>query len=112
VQAFRLGDGNLRYYARAEWKPKKDLDRSSYALGAWLAATPTLHILALEKRTCGYEDFACVLPRLLNVINLTGKVGIIIATHRDESIDLSLLEYQDGLDRTHMHIFQSIGMGE
>jgi hypothetical protein len=107
-----LTDGSLRYYARAFWKPIKDLDRTSYALGAWVDPLPKLHIVAVEKRTCGYEDFECVLPNLLNVVNLGGKTGLILANHGDEYIGLSLVEYDDGLNVKRMPTLQSIGMGE
>jgi hypothetical protein len=112
VQAFRVSDGTLRYYARAFWKPEKDLDRTGFAIGAWLAPSPTVHILALEKRICGYDDFECVVPSLLNVLNLGGKAGLIIATRRDEYSGLALVEYSDGMDLTHMRILQSFGAGE
>jgi hypothetical protein len=97
AQAFRLADGSLRYYARAFWKPLKDLDRTSFALGAWVAPLPKLHLVAVEARTCGYEDFECVVPNLLNVVNLGGKTGLILSNHGDEYTGLSLVEYGDGL---------------
>ena len=108
VQAFRLNDGTLRYYARAEWKPEKDLDRSSYALGAWISPAPRLHILALEQRTSGYEPFEGVLPNLLNIVDLGGKTGIIVSTGGDDSVELNLLEYRDGVNLSHMRTLQSI----
>ncbi|PYX45631.1 MAG: hypothetical protein DMG79_18815, partial [Acidobacteria bacterium] len=113
VSSFRVADGTLRYYARAFWKPEKDLDRSSYAVGAWIAPLPTPHILALEKRTCGYEDFECVVPNLQNVVDLgDGKTGIIVAISGDDSASLDLLEYRDGTNLTQMHKLQSIAAGE
>jgi hypothetical protein len=112
VQAFRVSDGTLRYYARAFWKPEKDSDRTGCALAAWVAPSPTLHILALEKRTCGYDDFECVVPNLLNVLNLDGKTGLVVATQGDESAGLALVEYSDGMDLTHMRTLQSFGAGE
>ena len=112
VQAFRVSDGTLRNYARAFWKPEKDSDRTGYALGAWLTSSPTLHILASEKRTCGYNDFECVVPNLLNVLNLDGKTALIVSTQSDESTGLALVEYSDGMDLKHMHTLQSFGAGE
>ncbi|HEV7219045.1 MAG: hypothetical protein ACHP8A_13040 [Terriglobales bacterium] len=113
MQAFRTADGPLRYYARAEWKPEKDLDRTSYALGAWISPSPELHILAIEKRTSGYEGFDYVLPNLINVVDLgNGKTGMIISKGGDDSIELDLVEYQDGADLRHMRMLQSIGTGE
>jgi hypothetical protein len=112
VQAFRVSDGTLRYYARIFWKPEKDSDRSGFAIGAWLAASPTLHILALEKRTCGYDDFECVVPNLLNVLDLGAATGLVVAAQGDDSIGLVLVEYSDGLDLMHMRTLQSFGTGE
>lgn len=112
AQAFRLADGSLRYYARALWKPVKDLDRTSYALGAWVAPLPKLRILAVEERTCGYEDFECVVPNLLNVVDLGGKTGLILSNRADEYTGLSLVEYGDGLTVKRMRTLQSIGAGE
>lgn len=112
VQAFRVSDGTLRYYARAFWKPEKDSNRTGFALGAWLTPSPTIHILALEKRTCGYDDFECVVPNLLNVVNLDGRTALIASSHGDESTGVSLVEYSDGLDLIHMHALQSFGAGE
>jgi hypothetical protein len=112
AQAFRVADGSLRYYARAFWKPVKDLDRTSYALGAWVAPLPKLRILAVEERTCGYEDFECVVPNLLNVVYLGGKTGLILSNRADEYTGLSLVEYGDGLTVKRMRTLQSIGAGE
>jgi len=113
VSAFRLADGTLRYYARAEWKPEKDLDRTGFALGAWISPSPTAHILALQERTCGYDDFASVLPNLLNVVDLgSGKTGIIIGINGDDSTALNLVEYRDGVDLRQMQVLQTIGAGE
>jgi len=113
MQAFRAADGALRYYARAEWKPEKDLGQTSYALGAWISPSPALHILAIEKRVSGYEPFDYVLPNLINVVDLrNGKTGIIVSKGGDDSIELDLVEYLDGADLKHMRMLQSIGTGE
>jgi hypothetical protein len=112
VEAFRVNDGTLRYYAKAFWKPDKDLDRTSYAVGAWLAPSPMLRILALEERTCGYDDLECVVPNLLNVLDLGSKTGLIVSTKGDESTGLTLFEYSDGKDIRHMRVLQNIGMSE
>ncbi len=113
MQAFHTADGALRYYARAEWKPEKDLDKTSYALGAWISPSPELHLLAIEKRASGYEPFDYVLPNLINVVDLgNGETGMIISKGGDDSIELDLVEYQDGADLKHMRMLQSIGTGE
>jgi hypothetical protein len=113
VSGFRVADGTLRYYARAFWKPEKDLDRSSYAVAAWIAPLPKLHTLALEKRTCGYEDFECVVPKLRNVVDLgDGKTGIIVDISGDDGASLELLEYRDGANLTQMRKLQFISAGE
>jgi len=111
VQAFHLPDGSLRYYASAGWySGNRDTDTTSYALGAWIAPLPTIHILALEPRTFGYSMDE---PKLWNVIDLAGgKTGVIVAIARGESIETDLFEYHDGFDLKHMHLLQSIAAGE
>jgi hypothetical protein len=109
VQQFRLADGSLRYYARAAWKSGKEpQEKLIYGLGAWIAPLPSVHILAVES-AAGFE----YLPNLLNVIDFGGgNAGIIISEHGDDSMSLSLVEYRDGLDLSHMRTLQSIGAGE
>ncbi len=52
VQPFRVADGSLRYYVRANWKSGKEMGRQfPFALAAWIEPAPTLHILAVEKRS-------------------------------------------------------------
>lgn len=105
----RLLDGSLRYYARAGWKSGKGTRaKLIYGLGAWVAPLPTLHALAVESAS-GFE----YLPDLLNVIDLGGgNTAIVIGQHGDDSGSLSLVEYHDGVDLSHMRILQSIGAGE
>jgi hypothetical protein len=109
VQQFRLGDGSLRYYARAGWKSGKETGaKLIYGLGAWIAPLPTVHALAVESAS-GFE----YLPDLLNVIDLGGgSTAIVIGQHGDDSGSLSLVEYHDGADLSHMRTLQSIGAGE
>jgi hypothetical protein len=77
-------------------------------LGAWVAPLPTLHALAVESAS-GFE----YLPNLLNVIDLGGgNTAIVIGQRGDNSGSLSLVEYHDGVDLSHMPILQSIGAGE
>jgi hypothetical protein len=111
VQAFHLPDGTLRYYASAEWySGDRITDTNSYAIAAWIASEPTLHILALEPRTFGYESDE---PKLLNVIDLgEGRVGMIAAISAGESVEAGLFEYHDGIDLQHMRRLQSIAAGE
>jgi hypothetical protein len=109
IQQFRLADGSLRYYARAGWKSGKGPQaKLIYGLGGWIAPLPTLHVLAVES-AAGFE----YLPDLLNVIDLGGgNAAIVIGLHGDDSGSLSLVEYRDGLNLTHMRILQTIGAGE
>jgi hypothetical protein len=109
VQQFRLADGSLRYYARAGWKSGKGpREKLIYGLAAWIAPLPTLHVQAVESRA-GFE----YLPDLLNVIDLGGgKTAIVFSEHGDDSGSLSLVEYHDGVDLSHMRTLQSIGAGE
>ncbi|GEM_PF-2444916 len=115
VQAFRTARGNLRYYARIMWKAAStnSRDLTGFALGAWISPSPTLHILALENRTDGYENFGTAVPTLANVINLGGgRTGLIVRVFGDDSNATNLMEYKDGADLGAMNLLQSIGMGE
>ena len=116
VQAFRLADGTLRYYARAAWTSGEEQTESwktVYALGAWITPSPMLHILALEQRTSPYDGLASVLPDLLNVVDLGGgSTGIISAISGEDSVSLNLVEYRDGVSLREMRLLNSIGTGE
>ncbi len=119
VQAFCVANGTLRYYARAEWKwrSEKELHEiyhsSVYALGAWIAPSPTLHILAVQERTTEYDDFGSILPTLINVVDLGGgRTGLIVSSSRNDSNSLDLVEYRDGANLSNMRSLQSIGVGE
>lgn len=109
VQQFHLPDGSSRYYARAGWKSGKgQRAKLIYALAAWIAPVPKLHVVAVESKV-GFE----YLPDLLNVIDLGGgNTAIVIEQHGDDSGSLSLVEYHDGVDLSHMRTLQSIGAGE
>jgi hypothetical protein len=110
VQQFHVADGSLRYYARAGWKPRKGArSKLNYGgLGAWIALLPTLHIVAAESVT----EFE-YLPELLNVIDLGGgDTAPIASQHGDDSAELNLVQYRDGVDLRHMPTLQSIGAGE
>ncbi len=113
VQEFRLADGELRYYARVEWRAGDELEGAPvFAMGAWIAPKPTLHILALERITSPY-GFVDELPNLLNVIDLgCGRTGIIANVTGPGDSTLGLWEYRDGADLNHMHLFQSLVMDE
>jgi hypothetical protein len=114
VQSFQLADGSLRYYVRAEWNTGKDpTGMSNYLLAAWVAPLPTLHSLALEKRTSPYGGINDGLPDLLNVVGLgTGKTGIILSIRGEDNSELTLREYKDGASAEKMPVAQSIGAGE
>jgi hypothetical protein len=116
VQAFRLADGTLRYYARAAWTSGDEQTESwktVYALGAWITPSPTVQILALEERTSPYAGLASVLPDLRNVVDLGGgKTGIIFVISGEDSGSLNLVEYRDGAALREMRSLHSIGAGE
>jgi hypothetical protein len=113
VQEFRLADGNLRYYARAEWRATTSPGGPPvFALGAWIAPAPTLHILATEEITSPY-GFAYELPNLRNVVDLgDGCTGIIADFTGPGEGTLGLWEYRDGANLHQMHNFQRIEMDE
>ncbi len=116
AQAFRLADGTLRYYARAAWSSGEEQTanwKTVYALGAWIASSPTLHILAMEERTSPYAGLGSVLPSLINVVDLgDGKIGIIAETNGLDDHSLDLVEYREGVSLRDMRRLQSIGSGE
>ena len=114
VQSFHLADGTLRYYVRAEWNPGTEpTGKSNYLLAAWVSPHPTLRILALEKRTSQYGGINDGLPDLLNVVGLgSGKTGIILSVRGEDSSELTLTEYKDGISAQKMPVIQSIGAGE
>jgi hypothetical protein len=106
VHPFRVADGSLRYYATARWTGSKPAP-SDFSLGAWLAPTPTLRILAVE--TNRYGD----LPQIVNVVNLgPDRTGIILTEVGEDSVSTDAVEYRDGLDVANMPILQSIAAGE
>jgi hypothetical protein len=112
VRPFSVADGSLRYYVRAEWKTGTEAQgRPSYALAAWIAPLPTLHILAVETHSVAPD--AGELPELLNVVDLgDGRTGIIVKFLGGDGTALDLLEFRDGMSLTQMRIMQSIGTGE
>jgi len=112
VQSFQIADGSPRYYVRADWKSGKEKElQHPYALAAWVSPRPTLHILAVEKRTTGYGDLG--LPDLLNVVDLgVGRTGIIVEIEGDDSRELVLADYRDGASLKNMPILQFISVGE
>jgi hypothetical protein len=109
VQQFRLADGSLRYYARAAWNSGNgENGKSIAALGAWIAPSPMLHVLAEEPR-----DAAAYLPELLNVIDLRdGKTAIVVRECGNDSGSVSLVEYRDGVNLKQMRTLQEISAGE
>jgi len=114
VQAFRLADSTLRYYAEAAWTSGEGMEKKNeYALACWVAPEPKLHIMAEQKYTSPYAGLDNALPTLLNVIDLgQGKTGIIVSFSWEDSAATELLEYVDGQDLGHMHVLQSLAAGE
>ena len=112
VQPFRVADGSLRYYVRAQWKSLGKKDDSSYLLAAWMTSQPALHILAVETTTANY-GFESDLPKLLNVVDLgRGRTAIIVSSKGIDSRSLDLMQYRDGLSLRHMPSLDSVGCGE
>jgi hypothetical protein len=114
AESFRVADGTLRYYARAEWKWGKPEDlRSNFALAAWIIAEPKLRIAAVQTTTSPYDGLDTLLPKLLNVLDLGGgRTGIILSISGEDSASTRLLEYHDGIDFQHMRVLQTIEAGE
>lgn len=112
---FTLADGSVRYYVRAEWRgrpgPKTLPDG---ALAAWMRDMP-LQILATQDRTprdwsAGFEsDF----PVLLNVIPLDARrTAVVVLTAGEDSRELRLVEYSDGVSLNGMPILQRLRIGK
>jgi hypothetical protein len=112
VQPFAVADGTLRYYVRAEWKSGEETQgRPTYALAAWIAPQPTLHILAVEMLNTAPDGGE--LPKLFNLVDLgDGRTGIIVQLSGGDSRALDLLEYRDGISLAQMRVLQSISFGE
>jgi hypothetical protein len=112
VQPFSVADGSLRYFVRAEWKSGKEKQgRPTYALAAWIAPLPTLHILAVETLSTALDRGR--LPELFNVVDLgDGRTGIIVQLIGGDGRALDLLEYRDGISLLKMRALQSISFGE
>jgi len=50
---------------------------------------------------------------LLNVVDLgDGKTGIIVNITGEDSAEIDLMEYRDGVDTKRMRVLQSIASGE
>jgi hypothetical protein len=114
IQPFQVADGSLRYYVSATWRSGKERVPQyppPYALAAWMAPRPKLRILAEEKRTSGYGDFG--IPELLSVVDLgDGGTGVIVNVPGDDSYEMKLSQYRDGLSIKGMRVFQALGVGE
>jgi hypothetical protein len=108
VQSFTLTGGGRRYYVRAELRSGAEC----VSIGAWLAPTPALHLIAAQERGC-LRDFWPEAPRLLNVVGLDGdRTGLIFSFEGGDGSALKLLEYRDGVDVTDMPSLQSISFAE
>lgn len=114
VQAFRIADGSMRYYAQAEWKRGMDPEIvPMYIIAAWLKAEPKPQILAVEKPRPSVDVGPGYVPKLLNVIDLeAGRTGVILDLLYGETTELKLAKYQDGATAASMPILQSISAGE
>ena len=113
VQRFHVAGGSVRYYVRAEWRSGREPKNTEpFALAAWMTTLPTLRILAVEGRTSPY-GFDSALPRLLNVVDLgNGRAGVIVHINGLDSVNLTLVEYRDGVGLEGMPGLQSIFTGE
>lgn len=114
VHSFYVADGGERYYARIEWASGSDENfKVAYALAAWIAPKPYLHVLAAQPRDSRYEGLDSAVPELLNVAYLgNGKTAVIMSVIGLDSAYTDLFEYADGSDLKHMRKIQSIGVGE
>ena len=112
VQRFTIANnGSVRYYVRAEWRSAPDPQgKPVYALAAWIAPLPKLHILAADTFIVsdGGEP-----PKLLNVLDLGGgRTGIIVQLIGGDSGAVNLLQYRDAISLRQMPALQSVSMGE
>ena len=109
VQQFRLADGSLRYYARAAWTSQNGKSAKPIAaISAWIAPSPTLHVVAEESR-----DAFEYLPELLNVIDLrNGNAALVVRECGNDSGSINLVGYRDGMNLERMRTLQEISAGE
>src|SRR5262249_49112134 len=77
VQRFTVADGGVRYFIWADWRDdKKPYSESIIRMGAWMTASPSPRLLAVEPP--GVAD-GLRKENLLNVVDLgAGKTGVIV----------------------------------
>ena len=81
----------------------------------------TIWLKCLDDAPTNAPHFGCgeaplgseFLPNLLNVVDLgDGKTGIIVNITGEDSAEIDLMEYRDGVDTKRMRVLQSIASGE
>ena len=109
LQGFTLSGGGLRFFASAALRSRV----ACATLDAWLAATPTLQVLAAELDGCYPREESVPRPRLLGAIDLGfGLTGLVVDFTGGDGRCLSLLEYHDGQNFAAMRTLWSISAGE
>lgn len=113
VQPFKLTDGQLRYYARAQWNaPGAPDGKRTFALGAWISPSPEMRVLAVEPQKT-YYGFQDALPKLLNVAGLpSGDTMVIMYNPWEDTTEVVLAVYRDRAELMQMRRLQRISWGE
>ena len=109
ITAFRLANGEMRYYARARLVAN---DAACTVVGAWLRPASPLRVTAGDARGCA-ADLPKQIDALLNVVDVgEGHLVLIVETDLADGFELSLVEFRDGASVPQMCSIQSIGQSE
>ena len=116
VQGVRLASGDIRYYVRAEWDLPPGLvprHRVGLAMGAWLAPSPTLHIVSSSIIYTNEDDTGIadnLVPALRNAVDLgDGATGVILMTQGGDGFGVALCAYSD---KPPLRVLSSFSAGE
>jgi len=99
---------SLRHHVFLELHLKEDCLAGS----AWLSGKP-LRITAFEEPICELHGLDTIVPRILNVVDLTdAKVGLVVEFLGGDGRRLELLGYVEGAGFNEMPKLQTISVGE
>lgn len=109
LQAFVTASGDRRYFAIG----RSGSADSCATLRAWLAPTPSLHVIAADRLPYCDDDTLADGTEILNVVDLgRQRTGLIVILRGRGGMGLQLVQYQDGRDLEHMRRWQRISYGD
>lgn len=109
ITAFRLADGQLRYYVRARFAPG---DECSTMYSAFVTPTPSLHVVAADVRRCE-SDMGKEMEQLLNVVDLgNGEAALVTHMFGGDGFGMDLWKFRDGASLFQMCHVQGVSQGE